>query len=67
MRRNRRGSGSAYDDEPRHRPLLDLTALVVLALAGGAGWLAYREGGWPVALTVGFAVAAGLHRLLRGG
>lgn len=50
-------------DQPQ--PLLDLRTLTVLLLGAGAGWLAYREGGWQAALIVGTTVTAALHTLLR--
>ena len=50
------------DDQPQ-RSLFDVRTLVVLLVSGGAGWLAYYQGGWQAAVLVTTTVMVALHRL----
>jgi hypothetical protein len=44
--------------------LFDTRALLVLAIAVTAGWIAGRQAGWAAALTVGITTVTALHTIL---
>lgn len=52
------------DRAGRTTALFDTRALLVLAIAVTAGWIAGRQAGWAAALTVGITTVTALHTIL---